>query len=111
MAESKKAPAANNKDAEDNKVYGVLAYIGILFLVPLLAAPKSKFAKFHANQGLVLFLAEVALGVVAIVPIIGWLVWFFGSIAALVLAIMGIINALNGEMKKLPVIGEFELVK
>ena len=37
-------------DISDNKVYSILAYIGILVLVPILAAPKSKFARFHANQ-------------------------------------------------------------
>ena len=32
-------------DIEENKVFAVLAYIGILFLVPLLAAPRSRFAR------------------------------------------------------------------
>lgn len=114
MAQAKKpAPKveANSKDVEDNKIYGILAYIGILFIVPLLAAPKSKFAKFHANQGCVLFIAEVALSVVAVIPILGWLVWVFGSLACLVLAIMGIINAANGKMEKLPLVGDFEIIK
>jgi len=116
MADAKKAPEAkaaesSSKDVEENKVYGILAYIGILFLVPLLAAPKSKFAKFHANQGCVLFIGEVALGVVAMIPILGWLIWFFGSIAALVLAVMGIVGAANGKMEKLPIIGDIEILK
>ncbi len=115
MAEAKKKPeakaASSSSDVEKNKVFGVLAYIGILFLVPLLAAPESKFAKFHANQGLTLFIVEVGLSMIAIIPILGWLVWFFGSIACLVLAIMGIINAAGGKMEKLPLIGNFELIK
>lgn len=116
MAEAKKpAPVKevkdDTKDVQENKVFGILAYIGILFLVPLLAAPKSKFAQFHANQGLVLFIGEVALGLVAIIPILGWIVWFFGSIAALVLAVMGIINAANGKMQKLPLIGDIQILK
>lgn len=114
MAEVKKAtPKKDNgsKDAEDNKVFGILAYIGILFLVPLLAAPKSKFAKFHANQGLVLFIAEVALSVVGVIPFLGWLIWFCGSIVVLVLAIMGIVGAANGKMEKLPLVGDIEIIK
>lgn len=114
MAEVKKAAPKSdnsNKDAEENKVYGILAYIGILFLVPLLAAPNSKFAKFHANQGLVLFIAEVALGVVGVIPFLGWLIWFCGSIVVLVLAIMGIIGAANGKMEKLPVVGDIQIIK
>lgn len=114
MAQAKKpAPKVEGqtKDVEENKIYGILAYIGILFIVPLLAAPKSPFAKFHANQGCALFIAEVALSVVAIIPILGWFVWLFGSLAVLVLAIMGIINAANGKMEKLPVVGGFEIIK
>lgn len=49
------------EDSND-KVYGILAYIGILVLVPLLAG-KTQFARFHANQGLVLFIADIILGV------------------------------------------------
>ncbi len=53
----------------------VLAYIGILFLIPLLACPNSRFARYHTNQGLVLFLLELAIGVVTgiftFIPVIG----------------------------------------
>ena len=35
--------------------------LGILCLVPILAAKDSPFAKYHANQGLVLFLLEIVL--------------------------------------------------
>jgi len=117
MAETKKVASekadssASAKDIEENKVLALLSYIGILFIVPLLAAPKSKFAKFHANQGCVLFIAEVALSVVWIVPILGWIIGFFGGIFTLVLAIMGIINALNGKSTKLPLIGDIVVIK
>ena len=43
----------------DNKVYNVLSYIGPLFIVGLLLKPKNVSVRFHANQGLVLFLAEI----------------------------------------------------
>lgn len=39
------------EDINQNKVMAVLAYIGILVLVPLLAAPNSKYARYHVNQG------------------------------------------------------------
>ena len=112
MADSKKpAPSADASDVEKNKVFGILAYIGILFLIQLLAAPESKFAKFHANQGCILFILAVAVNVVWIVPVLGWIIGFFGWIAVLVLAVMGIINAAGGTMKKLPLIGDFEIIK
>ncbi|MDO4733556.1 MAG: zinc ribbon domain-containing protein, partial [Bacillota bacterium] len=35
-------------DIEQHKVMGVLAYLSWLVLIPIFAAPKSKFARFHA---------------------------------------------------------------
>jgi uncharacterized membrane protein len=120
MAQVSKVVTASKDDVEKNKVFAVLAYLGILVLVPLLAAKDSPFAKFHANQGLLLLIIEVVLGFV--LPIIQGAFVFSGlwSLAnllsllyliPLVFAIMGIINAANGEMKKLPYIGDYTLVK
>lgn len=106
----------------NEKVYGILGYIGILFLVPLLAG-NTEFSKFHANQGLILFIAEVILGVligitVGVLSLIGIIGVVLGSIVSgvlglviFVMVIMGIINAANGEMKPLPVIGGIKLIK
>lgn len=102
---------ADAADIEKNKVMGILAYIGILFVVPLLAAKDSRFAMYHANQGLVLFLFGVAIGIVGIVPFLGWLVAAVGVVAQLVFMIMGIINAANGQMKPLPLIGGISILK
>lgn len=107
------------QDINNNKGMSVLAYIGFLFLVPLLACPNSKFARYHTNQGLVLFLLEFALGVVTgilgIIPIagliIGGLLSAVGGIFTLVLMIMGSINAAQGQAKELPLIGKITLLK
>ena len=107
------------QDINDNKGMSVLAYIGFLFLSPLLACPNSKYARYHTNQGLVLFLLELAIGVVTgifgIIPIagliIGGLLSAVGGIFTLVLMIMGIINAAQGQAKELPLIGKITLLK
>lgn len=107
------------QDIANNKGMSVLAYIGILFLIPLLACPNSKFARFHTNQGLVLFLLGVAIGIVTaiigLIPVIGWifggLISAAGSIFTLVLMIMGIVNAAQGQAKELPLIGKITLLK
>lgn len=98
-------------DIEANKAFAILSYIGLLWLVPLLAAPNSKYAKFHTNQGLVLWIASMIVGVVAIIPILGWIVAFVGGITTFVLMILGIINAGSGKAKQLPIIGKFTLLK
>ncbi|MBQ5667140.1 MAG: DUF4870 domain-containing protein [Oscillospiraceae bacterium] len=96
---------------EGNKLLAAISYIGILFLVPLLAAKDDAFARYHANQGLVLFLAGIVIGIIGIIPVVGTIIAFVGGIACFVFTILGIINALKGEMKPLPLIGGIEMIK
>jgi uncharacterized membrane protein len=109
------SPQPISADAEKNKAMAIVGYIiPILFFIPLVSEAKnSPFAKFHANQQLNLLLAAIAVNVVGtIIPILGWFIILpLGTILIFVLAIMGIINAVKGEMKKLPIIGGFELIK
>lgn len=106
-----------NKQTKENladvKPLAAIGYLGLLFLVPYLARPKSEFAVFHANQSLLLLITAVAVNFVGgIIPIIGWfLILPIGGIFVFVLFIMGIVNALNGEMKRLPLIGGFDILK
>lgn len=109
-------PKVNSADAEKNKAMAIVGYIiPILFFIPLLSeeTKKSPFAKFHANQQLNLLLAAIAVNVVGtLIPILGWFIILpLGSLLLIVLAIMGIINGAKGAMKKLPIIGDFELLK
>lgn len=102
-------------DINNNKVFAILAYFGILFVVPLLAAPQSKFARYHANQGCVLFILAFAWAIVTIIllfiPVLGGIISALGSLVVIALFVIGIINAANGKAKELPVIGQFKLIK
>ena len=49
----------DNKDIEDNKIIAAIGYVSILFVLPLFLKKNSKFAQFHAKQGLLLFLIEL----------------------------------------------------
>jgi uncharacterized membrane protein len=109
------APQGGQSDAEKNKAMGIIGYIiPILFFIPLITdAKNSPFAKYHANQQLNLLLAAIVVNVVGgIIPFIGWFIILpFGSIALIIFAIMGIINAAKGEMKPLPLIGGINIIK
>ena len=54
----------DSRDIAENKGITVLSYLGPLVFVPMFARKNSKFARFHANQGLVLLIAYGAYGVV-----------------------------------------------
>lgn len=94
------------KESGDN-VIAILSYIGILFLIPMLAAKDNEFAQYHAKQGLVLFIAEIATALIAWIPILGWIIGLIAWITWLILAITGITNVLGGKKKPLPLIGKF----
>lgn len=121
MAEAKKKTSSAKSDAKDieqNKVFAIFSYLGLLVLIPLLAAPDSKFAQFHAKQGLNLLLitliAYVPLFFIGFIPLIGILAWLASmavGMTAFVLSILGIVNAANGKEEKLPIIGDMALVK
>jgi len=100
---------ADPADVEKNKTMAILAYF--IFFLPLVTDAKdSPFAKFHANQSLVLLLGMFVLMFINIIPFLGQLLWFFGSIALFVFWIMGLINASGGKMKELPLIGGIHLL-
>jgi uncharacterized membrane protein len=110
-------------DAEKNKIFGIIAYLGILCFVPLLAAKKSPFAMYHANQGIVLFIFwfAILIGVRVINDILGFIlpsslgfIYFLISlveILPMILTVLGIINASQGKCVPLPVIGGVKLIK
>ena len=115
------------KDIEQNKTMSLFAYLGILILIPLLGTKDSKFARFHSNQGLILLIACIGWAVAnnilmalfaAILLPGGWRIYsLLGTILGLVyivftvLAIIGILNALNGKAKELPIIGKYKILK
>jgi uncharacterized membrane protein len=98
------------EDIEKNKTMAGLAYL--LFFLPLIACPESGYAKFHANQGLLLLITGIAGNMVlGIIPIIGWILMPIFGIGVLILGIMGLINGFGGKVKRLPVIGKFNILK
>ena len=95
------------KDIEKNKVLAAVGYLGILCFVPLLLAKDSKYAKFHGKQGLILFIAEVIVTFVNVLPLIGQVIWLIAFIYFIVMTITGIVKALNGEKWELPILGQY----
>lgn len=117
-------------DISKNKGLSAISYLGILFFIPLVACPDSKFARFHANQGLILLLFGIGIGIAnAILSAIIWAIcwsalnlWTICTLLTglfslacygiiLALAIIGIVNAVNGKAKDLPVIGKIRMIK
>lgn len=93
----------------------ILDYFGVLCLIGLFVEKDNEDVRFHTNQGLILLVLEIVVGIVTTVlgflrfiPFIGWIfglvsgvLWFI----CLLFAILGIVNAVQGQRRPLPVIG------
>lgn len=98
------------EDIEKNKTMAGLAYL--LFFLPLIACPESRYAKFHANQALLLLITGIVGNVIlGIIPVIGWMLMPIFGIGVLILGIMGLVNGFGGKAKQLPLIGKFTIIK
>ncbi len=101
------------EDIENNRVMAILAYIGILVLIPLFAskAKESPFVKYHTNQGLLLFIFHFIASALGAIPYLGGLLAAAANVLWIIMLVFGIINVLNGKAKELPVIGKFRILK
>lgn len=97
-----------DEDIQENKIMAVLAYFGFLVFIPLFAAKRSRFARYHVKQGLILLAAELLFAVCYcafsfVMLSISWHLYYIVKIAGMVrylfpvLAVIGILNVMNGK--------------
>ncbi len=114
-------------DIANNKAMAILSYLGPLVFVPYFAAKTSKFAQYHAKQGMNVFCLWVIYAIVSVLLSlikVTRYVWGIpiretsGVVVAIIvilgicvaaLAILGIVNAAMGKAKELPLIGRIHI--
>ena len=96
-------------DVENYRIVSLFAYLGFLFIVPLIAGKDSKYARFHTNQGIILFIFSAILAFLVRFPHVGW-IFALGEVVAVIFTILGIINAVTGKARELPLIGKFRIL-
>jgi uncharacterized membrane protein len=132
------ADKANKKEIEDGKAMAILAYI--LAPIPYFAEKKNKFVRYHAIQGMNLFIVAVAYSILASIinnivwkavagncvrslysgswggcsggmaSFVSWIIGLIG-LGIGIIAIIGIINAVQGQKKELPIFGKLKIIK
>lgn len=96
------------------KRLAAVAYTGILFFIPLYACKDKEYAKFHANQGLVILILLV-LGLLLSGAVgstrIGYTICcgYFGGLFYLI--ILGAIRGFKERTEELPIIGGIKLIR
>lgn len=87
-----------SKLTQEEKIWGAVSYIWVVSIIALASKKNDEYIRFHASQGALLFVCSLF----SWIPVIGWLL----GLAVAILAIIGIIKALQGEQWEIPVIGQ-----
>ena len=105
--------ASFNSATTEDKTIAIVSYltlIGFIVAIVMHGSKKTRIGSYHLRQSLGLMLTSIAVAiagtVVAFIPIIGWLAGLAAWFGIVALWIMGLVSALNGEQKPVPVLGE-----
>ncbi len=96
---------ADSFASDEGRMAAIMAYIPFLCFVPLLTMKENKEARFHARQGVMLFLIELV-AVLFLIDAISDLVFKGILFLAAALSVAGIAFAVKGKNYKLPIIGD-----
>ena len=105
-----------------NKFMALLCYLGGFVLIPLIAARKDPFVRLHISQGLVIAIGHTLANLLTGA---GYLLESVNDIAALIVLglatllsiffvvfnVIGLISALTGKTKPMPLLGGIRLLK
>jgi len=110
------APATASTGGLTDNVAGMLAYVTIIpAIVFLVMEPynRNRFIRFHAFQNIFFHVAWIALwialSIVGMLPFLGWasvLIWPIVGLAGFVVWLVLLLKAYQGQMFKLPIIGD-----
>lgn len=120
-------------DIASNKWMAMLAYLGPLVFIPMFASKESRYAQYHVKQGVNMFVVWILnLIVCSLLSLIkvGRYIYIFGvpryvevtpwpislitgllTLVVVIFEIIGIVNALSGKAKQLPIIGGISIMK
>ncbi|MEE1963602.1 Uncharacterized membrane protein [Flagellimonas taeanensis] len=100
--------AHNNADMKEGKNTAIIAYctiIGLIIAFILNSSKKNPFASFHLKQSLGLGLTGLTLYIIGKVPYVGGVLNLLGLAILFYMWVMGLMNAINGAEKPVPLLG------
>ncbi|MBI4372838.1 MAG: hypothetical protein HY585_03840 [Candidatus Omnitrophica bacterium] len=96
--------AKTNPEIAEGKFFAAIGYFAILCFVPLFLKRDNKFAQFHGRQALILFILESAAAMLAVVPVVGEVVFRVAWFILGLLSLAGVVKVLLNEYWEMPVI-------
>ena len=111
---SEKQPQFDTK----TRLWCSLAYFPVLFFLPLVFCHGDERAKFHANQGLVLFLAyAIGNAIISLVcifvhsPEVKNAIYTICNLVCVCFSILGILHVCRDQETPLPIIGGIKIIR
>ena len=106
-------PTASGTDAKTVAIVSYMTWIGWIVAIVMHGSNKTQLGAYHLRQTLLLHLSVIAVWILqwilVFIPFIGWaflwISWLL-FIGLLILWILGLISAINGEEKPIPVLGK-----
>jgi len=97
------------KKDSDTQLFAFLAtFLSIVgFIIALVAKKDDRYVMFYAKQSLVIFIVSIFAGIIAVIPLFGWVASPVLSVIAFVFWVISWIYALSGEEKDVPIVGEY----
>ena len=94
---------AASAGGQKHRVLAALSYLGPLFILPRFFCEDDRFARYHARQGMTLFVFSLLCDALSAVFPAGWIL----SLLRIYLIYKGMMNALNERIEPLPWIGKY----
>jgi uncharacterized membrane protein len=100
-------PVAGVKEDTTVALLAYITIIGFIIAIVMHGNKKTALGAYHLRQALGLFITGFVGGIVlAIIPVVGWMLLPFFYLTIVIFAVLGIVAAVGGKQKPLPVLGE-----
>lgn len=108
--ENQKSDVAPQDNGKTVAIVSYLTLIGWIVALVLNNGNKTSLGSYHIRQSLMIIICGVVVSVLnfvlGFIPFIGWIIGLVLGLGLLVLWVIGLVNAINGQEKPIPVIGE-----
>lgn len=84
--------------------FAVLSYVGLLWIIPFIFKPQNRFARYHARQGLIIFVYELICIFFLFFPYIGVFLYKTGWVILFAVSLYGVYASLTGKLCRIPLV-------
>lgn len=95
-----------NEEAKKIAIISYMTIIGMVIAFVMNNEKKLGFASYHIRQSIGLCVTGLALGVIGVIPILGWIINIIGFFVLLYMWVLALMNALNEKEKPAPFLGK-----